>query len=598
MKLRQFSLLLVIAALAGTFAACGSSSSHPLAIAFSSTPPAAMTADTPLSLTATVTNDPKSGGVDWTVSCSTSSCGSFSASHTTSGTATTYTAPTVPPTGGVTIKAASTTDSTKTVSATITISPSGPLADGTYVFQLSGADTNNGGSPFYAAGVFVVSQGAITNGEEDFADSNGGLNIGISPASSGITVSGSDTNLQIVLSNGTGSIGVPDNNGGSAQTLNLTLTSATSGVINEFDAFGTGSGTLSLQQASAAQTTPANGYAFLASGWDFNLSPLAVGGIINVDGPGTISGTGSVYDFNDTFDSGVSTDNAFDSTSTVSAPDTLGHVVFTLDSGGAFMSLGGYIIDSNTIALVELSDLLGGTTGGTAYAQGTNTGGFSSSSPSISGDTNGFLNFAGSVTFNADGTVSGNATFNDFTNQISGAISTGNYTVDPTGRITVTALTVGGFTANFQFYVDGNGNATAASMDANDVTAGPAFLQTPSATISGNYGLTATGVGNNGLWSAVGPVSVSSGAIGNNSFNDFNYLDLANQVSFTDANVPLSGTLASGNSTITGLGADALENTGTSGPNDFIFYVIDGNRAWGIESDNVQLGLLFTQLQH
>lgn len=74
------------------------------------------------SFTATVVNDVSPGGVRWTVSCSGSSCGSVSPNSTSSGMATTYTAPGPPASDlTVTLKAASVADSTKSVSATITV---------------------------------------------------------------------------------------------------------------------------------------------------------------------------------------------------------------------------------------------------------------------------------------------------------------------------------------------------------------------------------------------------------------------------------------------------------------------------------------------
>src|SRR6202012_5022903 len=58
----------------------------------------------------------------WSVTCGTSSCGSFSPTSTQSGAATTYTAPANVPTGGtVTVMATSVTDGTAPASTIITI---------------------------------------------------------------------------------------------------------------------------------------------------------------------------------------------------------------------------------------------------------------------------------------------------------------------------------------------------------------------------------------------------------------------------------------------------------------------------------------------
>jgi pimeloyl-ACP methyl ester carboxylesterase len=73
--------------------------------------------------TATVTDDPSKNGVIWTVSCSATSCGSVSPTGTASGTATTYTAPSTPPSGdlAVTIAATSVTNSGASASATANV---------------------------------------------------------------------------------------------------------------------------------------------------------------------------------------------------------------------------------------------------------------------------------------------------------------------------------------------------------------------------------------------------------------------------------------------------------------------------------------------
>ena len=85
-------------------------------------PPATLTASASAPLKAIVANDSAAGGVNWTVACGSSDCGSFNPAQTASGIETTYTAPsTVPAGGSVTLKATSVTDPTKSVSATITI---------------------------------------------------------------------------------------------------------------------------------------------------------------------------------------------------------------------------------------------------------------------------------------------------------------------------------------------------------------------------------------------------------------------------------------------------------------------------------------------
>ena len=94
----------------------------PIGIGFAPAPPASLTVSGTAAIGALVSNDSANGGVNWTVTCGSMACGSFSAAETPSVTKTTYTAPDAVPMGGfVTITATSVTDPTKSVSAAVTI---------------------------------------------------------------------------------------------------------------------------------------------------------------------------------------------------------------------------------------------------------------------------------------------------------------------------------------------------------------------------------------------------------------------------------------------------------------------------------------------
>uniref|UniRef100_A0A372IJW3 Uncharacterized protein n=2 Tax=Paracidobacterium acidisoli TaxID=2303751 RepID=A0A372IJW3_9BACT len=99
----------------------------PISIAFAPAPPSTLAVSATASLKAVLTNDYASAGAKWTVACGAAganACGSFSAAQTASGVATTYTAPSAMPAGSVvTITATSVSDTTKSVSAAITILP-------------------------------------------------------------------------------------------------------------------------------------------------------------------------------------------------------------------------------------------------------------------------------------------------------------------------------------------------------------------------------------------------------------------------------------------------------------------------------------------
>ncbi|MFZ0478027.1 MAG: hypothetical protein WAL71_02670 [Terriglobales bacterium] len=487
------------------------------------------------------------------------------------------------------------------------------LADGTYVFHLAGTDyyaTGQSTFPYFAAGAFTVSSGAIIQGEEDFADfDNGYSSLQIQPGNSSIAQT-ADGNLQIKIYTGSAGPGVSG-----TQTLNATLLSSSSARIAEFDGSATGTGSLDLQSSMAA---PSGGYAFFADGLDARALPLAVGGVLNVDGSGSISGSGSVFDLNDGEDPttsgglGLQTSQLF-SASTVSTPDAFGRITFTLNpanTGIGQIIFAGYIVNSTTIQIVESHDVLSGSMGGSVLSQ-SGTGGFSSGS--VSGSTyvvgaqgenaGGMLQLAGALAFNADSGVTGTVSFNDLATQVAtGIIGAGaTYTVDPTGRVTISSLAATDPTSGntygpvtLQLYLDGNGNAFVISMDTGDATAGVAFQQTAGAALSGSYALTANGTASvtnqlTGItslypWGAVGQVSVGSGAA--TGFTDRNVLSNAQVVGIQTADVPLNGT-ASGtggilSGTIFGLGY-------ASTVNQYSYYVIDGNRAFAIETDVNQL---------
>ena len=148
-------ILLVGLSLAG----CGGGGSVTLPIGVSVSPSSAsLQAGETTAFIASVTNDPASRGVSWSVSCSTAPCGSVSPTTSASGTSVTYTAPTGTPTNNlnVTVTATSAADSTKSAIATatitaVTVSVTPPtatvLAGGT--LQLSatvGSDASNGGA--------------------------------------------------------------------------------------------------------------------------------------------------------------------------------------------------------------------------------------------------------------------------------------------------------------------------------------------------------------------------------------------------------------------------------------------------------------------
>jgi hypothetical protein len=582
-------------------------------------PPNAIQVGAQVRIGAVVTGDISNNGVSWSATCGVHAvpCGDFNPAITPSGVSTVFEEASVSFIGSdVTVKATSVTSPGDSVAIPIFVSrePSS-LADGVYVFQLTGTNANG----FYSvAGAFTVSGGAITGGEQDFIDPT------IGPKSDAIT-SGSilaidDGNLWITLKTADTSIGVSG-----VETLSATLNSSSRASLIGFDASGSSSGTLDLQTGTAA---PSGGYAFVAYGRDSAKKATSIGGVLNVDGAGTISGNGSVFGINDTKLAGPLAAQSF-AASTVTAPDGQGRVEFKLKpsvaSGIAAIDLVGYVVNSKLVRLVETTDTYGGSTGGTALGQ---TGTFTSSS--ISGnnfvfgaageDPNGALQTAGLMVAGPNtgtaGAVTGNVTgtfsWNDTTGvaiQTPLPLAAGTYTLDTagvgagTGRVTLAgltdSLTTPTFTYDLELYLTGDGRGLLILMDQDAVISGEGFQQAAGpfdfSSFSGTYALNVRHVVPNGgaetRQNGTGPLT----ADGANSLAGF--FDLNQNPGLNSSNLPLSGNfIASADGVFTGTLA-GLDTSPNPPVHNFAYYLVSPSQAVLIETDNAQLTLGFLELQ-
>jgi len=256
----------------------------PLKIALSQTPDPNLPVGAATNLTAVVTFDPLNAGVDWTVTCQSSSCGSFNPAHTASGQLTTYTAPQTVPTGGlVTITAASTTAPTTTTSTQVTVTPAdleSSLLNGRYAFLLQGV--REGGAWAIAGELSADGIGDIDVVTESFL---GGSNL--------YTLSGT----YFIQSDGTGTItlnGAPTGLGywnGGQQVFQIAVASPGIMSMEEFDGYydatlhvaygGTLSGTLWQQSPSAFGSLSPSPYSFTLSGFGPNNGPSFYGGVLS-----------------------------------------------------------------------------------------------------------------------------------------------------------------------------------------------------------------------------------------------------------------------------------------------------------------------------
>jgi hypothetical protein len=550
------------------------------------------------SITATVSNDSAAKGVTW--SCTpASSCGAFNPTATASGTATTYTAPGAA--GSVVVTATSVSDTTKTASATISIAVTQiTLADGNYVYALSGFDANQ--NPYTLDGVFTVASGKISAGEQDFVDdTNGDLHDAINPTGSGYTTT-TDGNLQITLVTCAGSTCTSVDNligpgGNGMETINGSMVSSTRARLIGYDTFATSSGTLDAQDTTAAATTPAGPYIFTAGGYE----GIAGGGILNFSGA-TVSTTGTVVDLNQagTIELGQTI-----SAGSVQAPDASGRLLVQVtltDVNTTVINIVGYIVDASRVQ-VEAATI---PIGGTAYAQNTSNLGVSGNSyvyGALGADGIGLFQSAGILTMGS-ATVTGTISTNDLANYNvpSTAITAGTYVADTTnlGRYTLTGVTNGVVTFNIQLYVDGNGNALMLTADTTDELAGPAFQQTASATMSGTYVMNDTGADgtNEDELDAVGPVTTGTGTF--SGFADLNWLNTGTSGTQTaDLTVTGAFTAPSGGvSTGTGNTITGLDVTTAANADAFDYYVVDSTRviALDVDANLSQLDLAFFEV--
>ncbi len=561
-----------------------------VSVAFAATPPAALTINNTFPLTAVVTGDSKNGGVTWTVTCATAACGTLNPTTTASNAATTYTAPAAIPTGGtVKVTATSVTDTTKSVSATITIV--GPaLADGTYIYNGSGEDGNG---VLYYAGAFTVLNGSVTGGEHDFLDQVNAGSDTITAAGSSVTTQ-PEGSVEIILNTND-----PNFGDAGAFTLRGAKVSPTRMQLTEFDDFATATGTLNLQTGKAA---PTGGYAFQISGLDGDSNgpnPLGIGGVLRINGT-AIDTTNSEFDYND---GGTVAQGQSFTSGTVGAPDSFGRIQISLTpssaSGAPQFGLIGYIIGTNRIQFVEVAnDGINGTLGGTAFGQGANTGTFTAGSVtgnvyvfSAVGDDGGGMTIAGGLALNAGGAVAGNVTFSDLNTNGSQNV-TGNWTIDANGRVTVSNIgpSPTGTPLAFQIYLDGNGNGTELGVDTSQVSAGTAYAQTSGNINPGNYAIGAFGffldstVANQlDPWSAAGPLTITGTSL--NGFTDYNASGTLTN------NATLTGTIDAANGQVAINGLD-INNTS---PDSYGFYPVDGGRTLLIEFDGNQLGIAFLE---
>ena len=342
---------------------CSSGSATPpppppvISVSISQAPPTTMLANTTASVAATVTND--SAGVNW--SCTpTGSCGSFSPTQTGSGVTTTYTAP--DSVQSVTITATSVTDSSKNANAPVSVTVNN------FTFYLSGLET---GENFYgiAGTITMDGTGNILGGETDYNDADG-----ITSQPGGDTISGGVVTVDSTSGQGTITLITSNPAVGVAgtETLGVQFVNSNHALIVQFDGSATSSGSMDFQ------TTPAplsGSFSFALSGVNSGFvtgrravtNSVVSGGVFATDGANITNGQ------IDLDDGGTIEMHGTAFTGTMTGPDLLGRGTIT-DSYTDDMFVY-YVVGPEAIRIIDVD--AGDSAVGSAYGQGTSSGGFS-----------------------------------------------------------------------------------------------------------------------------------------------------------------------------------------------------------------------------
>src|SRR5450432_148036 len=303
MRARCAAGCIVLAAVAG-LDGCGSKSSSggddtpvpAIAVAFQTPPPASVnTGSAPVSLSALVTNDTSSRGVDWVLSCAITppNCGTLAPLHSDSGVSVTYTPPNSIKAKSETVNVVAFAASDHSRNAPFTFEVIGVEAGvgGTYVFEALG----NYGSANAVSGVLVLDgAGAISGGEISCVSC---ITPGALPPAIPAPISSGSYSLDAT---GTGTLTVTASiPGGSDITLGfgLTVLHGAKLLLTESDSFGllSGTGTMDRQTSTAI---PSGSFAFVMTGQVSNdpsfaaayPQPVAFGGVFAVDSTNTITG--------------------------------------------------------------------------------------------------------------------------------------------------------------------------------------------------------------------------------------------------------------------------------------------------------------------
>lgn len=277
--------------------------------------------------------------------------------------------------------------------------------NGTYVFSVSGTDGN--GAPYAMVGTLTANgSGGITGGAVDLNDASLSAPVpNAAIASNSSYTIGADGRGRATINTATpfGKV-----------TLDFVLQDSSHGLVTEFDATASGSGTLDVQTAG---TTPTGSYAFNLFGAN-STGSFAAAGDFTIGSGGSISG---LEDLNNADVAYSGTGNAGNTLSgqLVLGPSSTPSTTMTTNTGFGTQTFDAIAIDATHLKLIQMDTA--GTLSGDAYSQTSSSmpvgtlpftlGGAVGGAPFVAGgfivtDNAGNVTSASSEDFNANGTAS------------------------------------------------------------------------------------------------------------------------------------------------------------------------------------------------
>jgi hypothetical protein len=320
--------------------------------------------------TAMVANDAASKGVAWSVSCSTSACGSVSPTSTASGAAATYAAPNSAASSDlkVTLTATSVADATQSSSGIITVTPS---LRGQYAFLFNGIDDASGQQVAVAGSFAADGAGNVIGGEEDINGPTASPLCNAPCPQLGVSITGTynigaDNRGILSIKNAVRTakyaiaVGSIDSSGVAtkARFIEFDDTTGTSGTR--------GSGVMVLEDPAAFSLSKITGpYAFGVSGQSSSGGHVATAGRFDADGAGNIANG-----LQDLADDSAWVNNAAAFTGIYTAPDANGRVTGNFVEGATTTDFAAYIVSANQLLLTTTAaEATAGLQSGTVLSQ-------------------------------------------------------------------------------------------------------------------------------------------------------------------------------------------------------------------------------------